>query len=68
MKVIRFPASEALAENCRDWSWLWIGDCKVDVSGDSNGESVDVGVMVVVGREGREVRREEKGRLRVVRL
>jgi hypothetical protein len=70
--VIRFPARQALAENCRVWLLV-----RVDVSGDCIGEAnVDVGVgvmavvVVVVGREGerREVSREEKGREVVVRL
>lgn len=69
--MIRFPASEALAENCRVWLLV-----RVDVSGDCNGEvNVDVGMVLgvmaaVVGREGerREVRREEKGREVVLRL
>lgn len=65
--MIRFPASEALAENCRVWL-LFRADVTEDVNGDSNGESVDVGVVAVFGREGREIRREEKGRLRVARL
>lgn len=60
--MIRFPASEALAENCRDGLWLK-ADVRVDVSGDSN---VDVDVMAVVGGEEREVRREENGRRDVV--
>jgi len=69
--VIRFPARQALAEKGRVWLF------RADVSGDCNGEvNVDVGVVlgvmavVVVGREGemREVRREEKERLREVRL
>lgn len=69
--MIRFPARQALAEKGRVWLF------RADVSGDCNGEvNVDVGVVlgvmavVVVGREGemREVRREEKERLREVRL